>query len=37
MPLVRTWQMTPHVQDRWDADPITLAAEDEPGPGGASF
>jgi aminoglycoside 6'-N-acetyltransferase len=29
--LVRAWQMAPHVQDWWDDDPITLAAEDEPG------
>jgi aminoglycoside 6'-N-acetyltransferase len=28
--MVRTWQMTPHVQDWWDDDPITLAAGDEP-------
>jgi aminoglycoside 6'-N-acetyltransferase len=29
--MVRAWQMAPHVQVWWDADPITLASEDEPG------
>src|SRR5262249_36694124 len=29
--MVRAWQMAPHVQAWWDNDPITLAAEDEPG------
>jgi aminoglycoside 6'-N-acetyltransferase len=28
--LVRVWQMTAHVQEWWDDDPITLASEDEP-------
>jgi aminoglycoside 6'-N-acetyltransferase len=28
--MVRAWQMSPHVQEWWDDDPITLASVDEP-------